>query len=162
MMLDFLRDANAGPGWLWTGGDATLDSYGVNAPAVWADRDPLAAARDALAAALPPDHRRFLDGLAHTHREGDYLFVHAGVRPGVALDAQDRNDLIWIREEFLDSTADHGAMVVHGHSIGERPVRRANRIGIDTGASFSGRLTCLALVGDEVETLQGTGRPTAL
>ncbi|MFQ5955692.1 MAG: metallophosphoesterase family protein [Kiloniellales bacterium] len=162
MMLAFLEDLGAGPGWMWNGGDATLMSYGVAAPTAWTDRNQLEAAQDGLERALPQSHREFLAALVLSHREGDYLFVHAGIRPGVALDKQDPNDLVWIREEFLDSSADHGVMVVHGHTIREQPVRRPNRIGIDTGAYFTGRLTCLILAGDQVTLLQGSGRAGVL
>ena len=154
MMLDFLRDVAMGPGWLWNGGDATLESYGVAAPIGWSDRDLLEAARSGLAAALPADHRAFLDRLARSHREGDYLFVHAGIRPGVGLDAQDPNDLIWIREPFLESTAEHGVVVVHGHTIAREPQYRDNRIGIDTGAYRTGQLTALRLEGEQCALLE--------
>jgi serine/threonine protein phosphatase 1 len=162
MMLDFLRDVAMGPGWLWNGGDATLESYAVAAPMGWSDRDQLEAARRGLAAALSADHRAFLDRLARSHREGDYLFVHAGIRPGVGLDDQDPNDLIWIREPFLDSTAEHGVVVVHGHSIAQEPQYRDNRIGIDTGAYGTGRLTSLVLAGDQVRVIQTHGPAGAL
>ncbi len=162
MMLDFLEDPSVGPGWMWNGGDATLASYGVAAPSAWTGRDRLAAARDELERALPPGHRDFLAGLALSHREGGYLFVHAGIRPGVALDQQDPTDLMWIREEFLGSTADHGVKVVHGHTIAERPVMLDNRIGIDTGAYLTGRLTCLMLAGDRVTIIGGGGHAGAL
>jgi serine/threonine protein phosphatase 1 len=96
---------------------------------------------------LPARHLTFLRELRLSHVEGDYLFVHAGVRPGVPLDRQERHDLLWIRDEFLDSDADLGKVVVHGHSIADEPELRANRIGIDTGAFATGRLTCLVLEG---------------
>ena len=162
MMLAFLEDPSGGPGWMWNGGDATLASYGVAAPNIWTGRDRLAAARDELKRALPPGHRDFLDALALSHREGGYLFVHAGIRPGIALDQQDPTDLMWIREEFLGSAADHGVKVVHGHTIAERPVMLDNRIGIDTGAYLTGRLTCLMLAGDRVTIIGGAGHAAAL
>jgi serine/threonine protein phosphatase 1 len=98
---------------------------------------------------LPDHHRRFLSALPLMHEEGDYLFVHAGVRPGVPLERQRPEDLLWIRDEFLRSDADHGKVIVHGHSISEEPVLRANRVGIDTGAFATGRLTCLVLEGNQ-------------
>jgi serine/threonine protein phosphatase 1 len=79
---------------------------------------------------------------------GDYVFVHAGIRPGVPLEAQDDEDLCWIREPFLSSTADHGKVVVHGHTIAPAPELRRNRIGIDTGAFATGVLTCVVLEED--------------
>jgi len=76
---------------------------------------------------------------------GDYLFVHAGLRPGVPLEAQSEADLVWIRAPFLDHAEPFGKVVVHGHTPGEEPVTRSNRVGIDTGAVFTGRLTALRL-----------------
>ena len=92
--------------------------------------------------------------LALSHVEGDYYFTHAGVRPGVALEAQAPQDLMWIRDEFLSSKADFGKIVVHGHTITDAPDVRRNRIGIDTGAFASGILTCLILQGEEWSFLQ--------
>lgn len=147
MMLGFLdRPAEVGPGWIMNGAGATLASYGVDLPRRL-DADEMARAAGALAQALPSSHRAFLDRLVPHYRAGPFLFVHAGIRPGRPIDAQDFADLIWIREEFLDSPADHGAVVVHGHSITREPDFRPNRIGIDTGAYRSGRLTALR-VGD--------------
>jgi serine/threonine protein phosphatase 1 len=149
-LLEFLDDIAVGPGWLRYGGRETLFSYGIE----W-DRD-LVEGEDCLLRiqhdlrrALPERHRAFFSGLPLTHQEGDYLFVHAGVRPGVPLERQAPDDLVWIRDEFLNSTADHGKVVVHGHSISEQPVLRPNRIGIDTGAFATGRLTCLVLEGNQ-------------
>ncbi len=113
--------------------------------------------RQAFADALPASHRAFLESLAVSHRAQDYYFVHAGVRPGVALEAQTAVDQMWIRKRFLESDAEHGAMVVHGHTIAEQPQVRANRIGIDTGASSSGVLTCLVLQGQQRSFLQSIG-----
>lgn len=141
LMLRALADPAAVPHWLINGGDATLASYGI-APV--GDPEGL---RERFAAALPTAHAAFLDSLALQFACGDYLFVHAGVRPGVPLDRQTPHDLIWIREAFLDSDADFGAVVVHGHTPTEVPVLRVNRIGIDTLAWASGRLTALRLQG---------------
>jgi len=85
---------------------------------------------------------------------GDYFFVHAGVRPGVPLGMQSANDLLWIRGDFLESTGPFGKVVVHGHTPGPEPVVKSNRIGIDTGAVFTDRLTALRLINDEVSFLQ--------
>jgi serine/threonine protein phosphatase 1 len=95
----------------------------------------------------------FLRGLGLMHEEGGYLFVHAGIRPGVALVDQTRQDLVSIRQAFLYSEADLGAVVVHGHTPKSDPVLRHNRIGIDTGAVYGGRLTCAVLEGDRVAFL---------
>ncbi|MSP49162.1 MAG: serine/threonine protein phosphatase [Alphaproteobacteria bacterium] len=148
-MRRFLDDRWMGEAWMGFGGRETLRSYGVGAEVRLAKEGWMKESQAALARALPERHRLFLDGLRLWHGEGGYLFVHAGIRPRVDLARQDRDDLIWIRDEFLDSDADHGHVVVHGHSITRRPEIRPNRIGIDTGAFFSGRLTALVLEGSE-------------
>jgi serine/threonine protein phosphatase 1 len=144
MLLDFLERPESGPLWLWNGGAATLLSYGVPPPTDPRDPRALAACRAALAAALPARHLGFLRSLALRHAEGDYAFVHAGVRPGLPLELQAADDLLWIREEFLRSTLDHGHVVVHGHTVAREAEIRPNRIGLDTGAYASGRLTAAA------------------
>jgi len=149
MMLRFLEDIAVGRSWMMNGGDATLRSYGVEAPSMFAGTPVLLHAQQQFAERLPASHRSFLEGLATSHTEGDYLFVHAGVRPGVLLEEQHTEDLLWIRDEFLDSDRDFGKIVVHGHSISLDPEFRMNRIGIDTGAYRSGQLTCLVLEGTE-------------
>lgn len=148
VLLQFLEDPGVGPNWFFFGGDATLYSYRVPgaSPAIPADR--LANVQEQFRNVLPARHLAFYQSLGAMHQAGDYLFVHAGIRPGVPLAAQSPADLFWIRNEFLDSTADLGAIVVHGHTIMPEPVVRPNRIGIDTGAYASGRLTCLALEGE--------------
>jgi serine/threonine protein phosphatase 1 len=147
-MLDFLKDPSTGSHWLSYGGDATLSSYGVRPPALQ-DETGLERARAELAARLPPAHLAFLSGLILRHVEGGYVFVHAGLRPGVPLEEQNAEDMIWIRDEFLRSSVDFGHVVVHGHSITETPTVKRNRIGIDTGAFASGRLTCVVLEGSD-------------
>jgi serine/threonine protein phosphatase 1 len=142
LLLDFLDDTSVWPLWLYNGAGATLSSYGV---------PPKAEGRglqDEFRACIPARHLEFLGALALSHAEGDYFFVHAGVRPGVALEDQDETDMIWIRDLFLSSDADHGKIVVHGHSIARKPEIEANRIGIDTGAYATGKLTCLVLEGE--------------
>jgi serine/threonine protein phosphatase 1 len=149
-MLEFLDDVAVGAAWLRYGGRETLFSYDIEWDRDLAgDEDGLRRIQRDLRHRLPERHRRFLSDLPLTHEEGDYLFVHAGVRPGIPLERQVADDLLWIREEFLNSTADHGKVVVHGHSISEEPVLRPNRVGIDTGAFATGRLTCLVLDGNE-------------
>ncbi len=133
----------------------TLGHYGVTIP----DRDArddasVALLRDRFAALLPQAHLDFFRSLPASHRAGDFCFVHGGVRPGVALTEQTDHDCMWIRKPFLESDADHGAVVVHGHCISTHPVVRHNRIGIDTAAYRSGVLTCLALEGATREFLQ--------
>lgn len=148
-LLDFLTDIRIGPGWMQFGGAATLMSYGARRVMSDAPESVFAAARKELAQGLPGDHLRFLESLPLRHEEGDYLFVHAGVRPGVPIARQTENDLLWIRNEFLDWREPFERIVVHGHTITEEPDVRVNRIGIDTGAFATGRLTCLVLQGSE-------------
>jgi serine/threonine protein phosphatase 1 len=147
-LLRFLDDVSVGHGWLRYGGLATLVSYGIARPDRMDEATFLDHAQEQLRRHLPPRHLAFLHRLKLQVRVGDYQFVHAGVRPGVPLDRQDPDDLIWIRDEFLHSDADYGAVVVHGHSITDEPHIRHNRIGIDTGAFATGRLTCLVLEGE--------------
>jgi serine/threonine protein phosphatase 1 len=120
-----------------------LASYGISIPSP-AQLVPLKV-HGAFRSALPRTHGLFLQCLQNTYVCGDYLFVHAGIRPGVPLKDQAQHDLVWIRNEFLQSTADHGWTVVHGHTPVDRPYISSNRINIDTGAVFTGRLTCAVL-----------------
>jgi serine/threonine protein phosphatase 1 len=153
-LLRFLDDTGIGATWLLYGGAETLASYGVRPPRPAGGGQELERAQAELKARLPERHRRFMQQLRLTHAEGDYLFTHAGVRPGVPLDAQQEEDLLWIRDEFLLSDAEFGKIVVHGHTITSRPDVQRNRIGIDTGAFATGLLTCLVLEGAEWSFLQ--------
>jgi serine/threonine protein phosphatase 1 len=155
-MLDFLEYPEAAAAWLNFGGQVTLLSYGVGLGRVQMARQ-VQLLRDELDAKLPQSHREFLTSCRLMHVEGSYCFAHAGIRPGVPLEEQKPEDLMWIREEFCGSDADHGCIVVHGHSITEEVEWRPNRIGIDTGAYYSGLLTALVLEGSEQRLLQ-TGR----
>jgi serine/threonine protein phosphatase 1 len=147
-MLEFLDGQTDGVGWLTYGGLETLLSYGVAIRKLPTDAGSAAELRDALRAAVPPRHIDFLRRCVLSHVEGDYVFVHAGVRPGRSLEQQDRRDLLWIREEFLRAPgALPGKVVVHGHTICDSPQDLGHRIDIDTGAFVSGRLTCLVLRG---------------
>ncbi len=149
LALGFLDDAQTGLDWTLVGGDATLMSYGAADGRRLRGSVDFATIQEKFHGRLPPAHLEFLRNLGSFHVEGDYLFVHAGVRPGRPMEDQDKMDLIWIRGDFLQSTVDHGRMVVHGHSITHEPEIRPNRIGIDTGAYATGRLTCLVLDGDK-------------
>ncbi|WP_119165236.1 metallophosphoesterase family protein [Algihabitans albus] len=155
LLLDFLIAPDAGATWLVNGGKATLASYGIDAEQDDPDDEEwLHGLHRRFVAALPQRHRTFFQGLAISHGEGDYFFAHAGIRPGVALEAQSAEDLIWIRYPFLQSKVDFGKIVVHGHTPDRSPVERDNRIGIDTGAVYGGRLTALVLEGAERRFLQ--------
>ncbi|MFQ5533829.1 MAG: metallophosphoesterase family protein [Sphingomonadales bacterium] len=157
LFLRFLEDQAVGPVWVANGGDATLRSYGVATAFPCCDAEGLASIQRDLLDRLPRSHRRFLRSLALYHLAGDYIFVHAGLRPGIEIERQDPHDLLWIREGFLGSTRDHGRIVVHGHSIKTEIEFKNNRIGIDTGAFASGRLTCLVLDGADRKVIQTTG-----
>ena len=135
------------PSWLKFGGAECAESYGMDPVALRKlDEDSAIAL---LQAKIPREHREFLESFADTFRFGDYLFVHAGIRPGIGLEEQDRSDLRWIREPFLGDAKEHGFIVVHGHTIVPRVEERRNRIAIDTGAYHSGVLTALAVEDDQ-------------
>lgn len=137
--------------WLRHGGDATLASCGVAADLAGggASLDLMAAAK----AHVPADTVAWLRDLPLTLRRGDCLFVHAGIRPGVPLSRQTPTDLLWIRDDFIESTVGHPYLVVHGHTIEDgEPVVRNGRLGIDTGAYRTGRLTAACIEGDSVRT----------
>jgi len=133
--------------WRWFGGTQCLESYGVDVARL-ASLDGAAALAE-VQAAIPSTHIEFLKSFIDSCRFGDYLFVHAGIRPGVELGAQLQSDMRWIREEFLFDDSDHGFVVVHGHTITEEVEEQPNRIGIDTGAYRSGVLTALAIENDQ-------------
>ncbi len=144
MLLGVLSEPDALVNWLHNGGDATLASYGLNVRPFAAKKEH-ARIRALFLEGLAPDHRAFFEGLRRWVEFGPYLFVHAGIRPGRPLEVQEPEDLVWIREPFLLSEEDFGRIVVHGHTPVDRPDVRSNRINIDTGAYFTGRLTCLVL-----------------
>lgn len=144
--------------WMRVGGKETLRSFGLEPPPREADP---AEAIAKIIAEIPPQWLAWLRNLPLTARSGSYHFCHAGIRPGVPLKRQTRSDLLWIRDDFLVDERDHGAVIVHGHSISEEVEIRPNRIGIDTGAYQTGALTALYLEGTEREIIS-TGSPPAL
>jgi serine/threonine protein phosphatase 1 len=148
LALRFLADPSLFGTWARLGGRETLMSYGLT-PRV-RNFDEEAALARAFGSALPPGHRVFLTGLPVFYTSGDFLFVHAGIKPGVALDRQREIDLLWIRDEFLDWDAPFEKMVVHGHTPVLEPEFRSNRINIDTGAYATGKLTCLRIEGADL------------
>lgn len=163
MFLQFLLDPLAhDPGlradldWLdpRLGGARTLASYGIEA----GDRDLGEVAAEARAR-VPEAHREFLEALPLHFETPDVLFVHAGIRPGVPLAQQTAQDLTWIRKGFLDDATDHGRLVIHGHTIVERPEHHGNRVDIDTGAGQGHALTAVVVEGRDVFVLaEGRGR----
>jgi serine/threonine protein phosphatase 1 len=151
LLLSFLDEPLSGLDWLHNGGEATLMSYGINAGAIndalWQGRPGLREAAALFRSRLPGEHLRFYQSLKFSYRAGDYFFVHAGVRPGIALDDQTEEDMIWIRGEFLSYPYDFGAVIVHGHTPARLPQDLHNRIGIDTLAFHTGKLTTVGLDG---------------
>src|SRR5262245_25880298 len=154
-MLRFLDDISSGNAWFANGGVAPLRYYGIKLD--YAELLNPGRLQDKLSRSLPARHLDFLRALSLSHAIGDYLFVHAGIRPAVPMELQTPADLLWIRGEFLNSKADHGRIVVHGHTITDEPEIRQNRIGIDTGAFATDCLTCLVLEGTSRRFLQTAG-----
>jgi serine/threonine protein phosphatase 1 len=151
MLLRALEDPDAVKEWLHYGGEDTLRSYGLGAGNLRdaAGRDPAQVSR-VMRELIPHDHVMFLRNLALRFAAGGFAFAHAGIRPGVALRDQSEQDLLWIRKGFLDSTMDHGFVVVHGHTPVRVPEFMSNRINLDTGAVYTGRLTCLVISDDDM------------
>jgi serine/threonine protein phosphatase 1 len=153
--LEVLRDAAKFEDWRLFGGLETLMSYGVQ-PSLHADAAEQVELIRLLNNALPEEHLLFLQSLLLSFVCGDYFFVHAGIRPGIPLDEQQETDLLWIRNEFLNSKANFGKFVVHGHTPVREPEKRKNRINIDTGAYATGNLTVLKIEGTSMLSF-GTG-----
>lgn len=151
MLLALSGDLEGMRFWSRIGGEATLESYGV--PRAVVSQGTAQDMVDALLPLVPRAHTAFLNKMEDRIAIGNYLFVHAGIRPGIAVEKQKVSDLRWIRDEFLAHEGDHGAVVVHGHTITDEVEEYPNRIGIDTGAFASGRLTALVLDGDERDYL---------
>ncbi len=158
MLLRLIDQPDAGmiPHFLRFGGRETFESYG--APQIMLDL-PDRFPPETLPNYVPEDHRSFMRRMEDGILVGDYFFTHAGIKPGVPLEEQQHQDLHWIRKGFLESDADHGMIVVHGHTVLEEAEVRPNRIGIDTGAYASGKLTALGLEGAERWFIQVQGEP---
>ncbi len=140
-LLDFLDKRTAGASWARHGGNTTLASYGVTLPADTKDRTAWSATREQFEAAIPEEHVSLMRGMRDTFAIGDLLFVHAGVRPGVPLEEQNRRDLLYIRPDFLNNPVDCGKLVVHGHTPQERAYGAPGRLCLDSGAYATGVLT---------------------
>jgi calcineurin-like phosphoesterase family protein len=149
MLLESLTEPMMVPSWLANGGVETLVSYGVLKDDHASMSLRAAEVGTVLAAALPERHLAFLGQLKISVTLGDYFFVHAGVLPGVPLESQEEEDCLFIREPFLSYRGSFGKIVVHGHTPVQEPEVRSNRIGIDTGGFFTGRLTALRLEGGD-------------
>lgn len=165
LMLDYIDNPPAGAQWLEQGGRETLASYdilGDGSDPHWAVRSSIS---DVIERQVPRRHRQLLSELALYVRLPGWLFVHAGIRPGIAIDKQTPDDLIWIRKPFLKAELPAGLTVVHGHTPGREPVVTPHRIGIDTHCYARGRLTALRVtpdgetsflsVGDGLDAIEG-------
>ena len=157
LLLDFLQGSDCAEQWSGLGGTATLLSYGV-APRVLSREASADVIRSNLSKKLPHDHVRFYEETGSYARIGDYLAVHAGLRPGFSLEDQKTADLLGIRRDFLDYEGDFGFIVIHGHTPVMAPELRHNRINIDTGAFATNRLTCLRIGADGARILQSDRR----
>jgi serine/threonine protein phosphatase 1 len=146
LMENFLAGQIEFEPWRQLGAQQTLASYYIQPR----EDDNPADLRHRLLALLPRTHELFLQCLRDSFVCGDFLFVHAGIRPGISIEQQDANDLIWIRREFLESDSHHGKFIVHGHTPVPHPDIRHNRINIDTGAWKTGTLTCAAIEGRSI------------
>jgi serine/threonine protein phosphatase 1 len=149
----FLDEPQVYHDWSVYGAQQTLLSYGVKPP-LFHSIDRYEAARLALIGSMPQSHVDFLEQLDLTWTLGDYVFVHAGIRPNVPLDKQREQDLLWIRDDFLMSDVNVGKVVVHGHTPVRTPCSCDRRISVDTGAYISGVLTCVVLEGENRAFIQ--------
>lgn len=152
-LLRFLERPETGPGWMAFGGAETLHAYGVAVPPLPADATAWRSAATALEAALPPQHVRFFKALEPCVRYGDYVFVHAGLRPGRPLEAQTELDMLTIRDPFLSARHPFPFTVVHGHTPVDAAEAKHGRIALDTGAYVSGRLSAVRLEREETSFL---------
>jgi len=153
-LLQFLDSPEVGPSWVEFGGGETLASYGVTRPPGRGDADSWRVVQEQFRQALPADHLALLRSLELSARYGDYLFVHAGVRPGVPWERQQPEDLLWIRNDFLSLPHRLDCVVVHGHTPDSEPFVGPDRINIDTGAYATGVLTAVRLTDRPPTVLQ--------
>lgn len=131
-MLEKYLDGTDRFTYLLNGGQQTLDSY-------------LSRSTKTGTHPIPHDHMEFFKSLRLVYETDDYIFVHAGLRPKVALDSQETEDMLWIRDKFLHSRYDFGKPVIFGHTPLGKPLVESNKIGIDTGAVYGHDLTCVQL-----------------
>ena len=153
-LLEFLHDPGIGPHWSSFGGRETLASYGVDGPEQDSDEDGWAATQADFVKAFPEDHRLFLEEKLELYAVyGDYMFVHAGVRPSRPLDMQVARDLLWIRDDFLEDARPLERVIVHGHTPHESPYVDERRISVDTGAYISGMLSAARIHNNDIRFL---------
>ena len=153
-LLDFLMNADVGRSWLSYGGQSTLASYKVNVNKIPTKREEFNSLREQLATNIPPSHYAFYQKTQSCFELGNYFFVHAGVHPKYPLSKQQAEDMLWIREEFINSHKNYEKIIVHGHTVTEQVEILPHRIGIDTGAYSSGILSCLVLESTQQRILQ--------
>ena len=153
-LLDFLVEAEIGRGWFNYGGLQTLISYGVRYSKIPTSIKDLQFLQGELKARIPTGHLNFFEKTRIAHTVGSYYFVHAGVNPRLTLEQQTPEDQLWIRDDFTRHTKAFEKIVVHGHTISDEPDFRPNRIGIDTGAYLSGKLSCLVLENESQRVIQ--------
>ncbi len=149
----FLSDPEFGPQWAKFGGAETLMSYGIQPPRAKTQMEEWTGVCEQLNAVLPTAHRHFLSALSLYETFGDYVFVHAGLKPGQPLDQQCEKDLLWIRDEFLADEHAFEQVVVHGHTPISEPYKDHRRISVDTGAYLTGKLSAACLSGPNVSFL---------
>lgn len=155
-ILNFMKSPLSAQNWLHWGGVQTLESYGIEVDPKQFSSGYLVKLGEHLRNAMPEYHIDFLNSLSLKKEFGDYLFVHAGVHPDKGLEDQSREDLLMIREPFLSSVKPLSKCIVHGHTISEHPEVRPFRIGIDTGAYYTGVLSCAVLEASDIRFLQTT------
>ncbi|MEQ9314347.1 MAG: metallophosphoesterase, partial [Henriciella sp.] len=149
-LLNFLEDPRQGPVWARFGGRETLVSYGVRPPRGLSFSEDWIRAHREFKDIFPETHMQFLRRLKASARIGKFGFAHAGIRPGVPFEEQSEKDLLWIRDEFLKSKAELDVCLIHGHTPVDQATVENNRINVDTGAYYSGRLTAVRLIGDDI------------
>ncbi len=154
-MLRFLEDPNFGAKWVQYGGGETLMSYGLQPPrgAAAANPDAWYGLWEQFRNALPPEQVSFLRDMKHYFTAGDYLFVHAGLRPNISLEEQNVQDMLWIRDEFLNDTSDFSHLIVHGHTPADDPYLDNRRMGLDTGAYNTGILTAARFINSDISVI---------
>ena len=158
LLMDFLADHTLGPYWRRVGGQETFEAYGVEPPS---DREDMAAwlkARELFEANMPPRHRDFFRDLELSFSWGDYFFAHAGAQPGIPLEQQTAQDLLWIRRTFLDDERRFDRIVVHGHTPADEAYADHRRVGLDTGAYMSGILSACRFEGEDRLLIQAVAR----
>lgn len=154
ILLDFLLEGSVGRTWFAFGGLATLASYGVAISKIPTKKSDFTDIQQQLKEKLPESHFNFLAQTTLNYTSGSYYFVHAGIRPGKSLVRQKADDLLWIRDEFISSKKNHEKIIVHGHTLSDEPELLENRIGIDTGAYASKKLSCMVLEANKQKIIQ--------